>query len=129
MRMKVWITSSSSSLVSLVNEYDCRQYLLMHPKVTHKPNSRGTGPSAMVTETEEAEVTDSAVNVSRCLLRRSRFSSCLRRRSRSNVSIPSVTADLHLDRLQERASQEDRLIPQDLRLDFKLSLKHFLCPP
>ena len=40
---------SSSSLVSLINEYDYRQYLLMHPKVTHKSNSRGTGPSAMVT--------------------------------------------------------------------------------
>ena len=37
------------SLVSLINEYDYRQYLLMHPKVTHKSNSRGTGPSAMVT--------------------------------------------------------------------------------
>ena len=43
------IRSSSSSLVSLINEYDYRQYLLMHPKVTHKSNSRGTGPSAMVT--------------------------------------------------------------------------------
>ena len=44
-----FMSSSSSSLVSLINEYDYRQYLLMHPKVTDKSNSRGTGPSAMVT--------------------------------------------------------------------------------
>ena len=41
-------------------------------------------------------MTDSAVDVSRCLLRRSRFSSCLRRRSRSNVSIPSVTEGIDI---------------------------------
>ena len=45
------------------------------------------------------------------------------------LSLQLLQIDLHLDRLQERASQEDRLIPQDLRLDFKLSLKRFLCPP